>query len=70
VAPNATIGEHAHADDEEIYFVLEGRGTIILDGKRFPIGPGDLAVTSAGHSHGLVNGPAPMRLVVACARSG
>jgi len=68
VEPNATIGEHTHADDEEVYYVLEGRGTIILDGERFDIGPGDLAVTPAGHSHGLINGPSPMRLIVACAR--
>lgn len=67
--PGAVIGEHAHEEDEEIYYVLEGRGTMTLDGERFEIGPGDLAVTPAGHSHGLVNGQAPMRLIVACARS-
>ena len=67
VEPSATIGEHVHADDEEIYYVLEGRGTMVLDGQRFPIGPGDLAVTPAGHSHGLVNGSSAMRLIVVCA---
>ena len=67
VEPNATIGEHRHTDGEEIYYVLEGRGTMVLDGERHEIGPGDLAVTSAGHSHALINGPTPMRVVVLCA---
>ena len=69
MAPGATIGEHRHEGDEEIYYVLEGRGTMTLDGERFEIGPGDLAVTPAGHTHALENGDAPMRLIVACARS-
>ncbi len=66
--PGATIGEHTHEGDEEIYFVLEGRGTMIVDGVRHEIGPGDAAITRSGHSHGLENGPdAPMRLLVICA---
>ena len=53
--PGATIGEHVHADTEELYLILEGRGAGILDGERFPVGPGDAFLLKAGHSHGLVN---------------
>ncbi|MCM2250098.1 MAG: cupin domain-containing protein [Geothrix sp.] len=53
--PGATIGEHAHPNTEDLYLILEGRGTGILDGKRFAVGPGDLFLVKAGGSHGLIN---------------
>ena len=53
--PGSSIGEHPHAGTEDLYLILEGHGTGILDGARFPLGPGDLFVAKAGHSHGLVN---------------
>jgi mannose-6-phosphate isomerase-like protein (cupin superfamily) len=63
--PGATIGEHLHGDSEEVYFVVEGRGTLIMDGEESPVGPGDVSVVSPGHSHGLINNPdLPMRLIV------
>jgi quercetin dioxygenase-like cupin family protein len=53
--PGASVGEHAHPDTEEFYLVLEGRGTGILDGARFPVQAGDAFVVKAGHTHGMVN---------------
>ncbi|BDU74032.1 cupin domain-containing protein [Mesoterricola silvestris] len=53
--PGSSIGEHPHPNTDELYLILEGRGTGILDGERFPVGPGDLFILKAGHSHGLVN---------------
>lgn len=57
LAPGASIGLHAHPDTEDLYLILEGCGTGILDGARFPVGPGDLFLVKAGGSHGLENGP-------------
>ena len=68
IDPHATIGEHRHDDDEEVYYVLSGQGHMILDGQRVAIGAGDVAVTPPGHSHGLVNGPTTMRAVVVGSR--
>ena len=53
--PGTTIGEHAHPDTEDLYLILEGHGTGLLDGARFPLGPGDLFLVKAGGSHGLIN---------------
>lgn len=53
--PGASIGEHAHPNTEDLYLILEGRGTGVLDGARFPVGPGDLFLVKAGGSHGLIN---------------
>jgi mannose-6-phosphate isomerase-like protein (cupin superfamily) len=53
--PGASIGEHAHPNTEELYLILEGHGTGVLNGERFPVGPGDLYLLKAGGSHGLIN---------------
>ena len=67
--PGTTIGEHRHEDEEEVYFVVEGRGTMILDGEVEPIGPGDVSLVRRGHSHGIMNSEAGrMRLLVFCVR--
>jgi quercetin dioxygenase-like cupin family protein len=53
--PGASIGEHAHPDTEDLYLILEGRGTGLLDGERFPVSVGDLFLVKAGGTHGLIN---------------
>ncbi len=66
--PGATIAEHLHEGDEELYLVLEGSGTALLDGERRAVGPGDAYLCLDGHTHGIENSAdAPMRLLVACA---
>ena len=63
--PGATIGEHPHLDGEEVYFIVEGTGKMILDGTEYPVGPGDVCVCARGHSHGLFNSDRDrMRLLV------
>ena len=51
--PGSTIGEHAHPNTEDLYLILEGHGTGVLNGEPFPVGPGDLFLVKAGGSHGL-----------------
>lgn len=53
--PGATIGEHPHPNTEDLYLILEGRGTGVLNGERFPLQPGDLFLVKAGGTHGLIN---------------
>ena len=61
LAPGSSVGEHTHPVTEELYLILEGTGQGVLDGRTFPVGPGDLYLCKAGHSHGLVNdGPTPL----------
>lgn len=65
--PGVSIGEHRHEGTEEVYYVLEGQGRLILDGQEHPVGPGDISLCRSGHSHGLINpGPATLRLLVVC----
>jgi len=53
--PGTTIGEHAHPNTEDLYLILDGNGVGVLDGERFPVGPGDFFLVKAGGSHGLIN---------------
>jgi mannose-6-phosphate isomerase-like protein (cupin superfamily) len=50
--PGSGIGYHEQKEDE-IYYVLSGRGVMTIDGKAFDIGPGAAVLTRPGSSHGL-----------------
>ena len=50
--PGSAIGYHLQHEDE-IYYVLSGRGMMKIDGKEFEVGPGDAVLTRPGSSHGL-----------------
>jgi mannose-6-phosphate isomerase-like protein (cupin superfamily) len=50
--PGSAIGYHEQKEDE-IYYVLSGRGLMTIDGKDMEVGPGDAILTRPGSSHGL-----------------
>ena len=50
--PGSALGYHVQREDE-IYYVLSGRGMMTIDGKEFEVGPGDAVLTRPGSSHGL-----------------
>ena len=69
--PGASVGEHPHPETEELYLVLEGEGTGILDGEAFDVGPGDAWLCKAGHTHGLMNdGKEPLAFFAVLTRQG
>ncbi len=51
--PGSGIGYHLQKDDE-IYYVLSGRGIMTIDGKRFEVTPGTAVLTRPGSSHSLM----------------
>ncbi len=50
--PGSAIGYHEQNEDE-IYYVLSGRGIMTIDGKPIEVGPGTAVLTRPGSSHGL-----------------
>jgi mannose-6-phosphate isomerase-like protein (cupin superfamily) len=50
--PGSGIGYHEQKEDE-VYYVLSGRGVMTLDDKPMDIGPGTAILTRPGSSHGL-----------------
>jgi mannose-6-phosphate isomerase-like protein (cupin superfamily) len=57
---------HYHAASEEIYFVLEGRGRIELDGDLREVGPGDAVLIPPGAWH-QITAEEPLRFLCCCA---
>ncbi|MEO6235813.1 MAG: cupin domain-containing protein [Vicinamibacterales bacterium] len=50
--PGSGVGLHEQQEDE-IYYVLSGRGTMTLDGTTVEIAPGTAVLTRTGSSHSL-----------------
>ena len=50
--PGAGIGYHEQGEDE-VYYVLSGRGVMTLDDTPTDVGPGAAILTRTGSSHGL-----------------
>ena len=50
--PGSGIGYHEQHEDE-IYYVLSGRGQMTVDDKTFEVTPGTAVLTRPGSSHGL-----------------
>ena len=50
--PGSGVGYHEQKEDE-VYYVLSGKGVMTLDDKPVEIGPGTAVLTRPGSSHGL-----------------
>lgn len=53
VSIDATAQVHYHNELTEYYVILEGSGTIMLDGERVPVGPNDVIMIPPGTRHAL-----------------
>ncbi|MDY6916452.1 MAG: cupin domain-containing protein [Chloroflexota bacterium] len=51
VAPGQITDEHYHVRAEEVYYVLEGRGIMSIDGEEREVGPGDGIAILPGMRH-------------------
>ena len=55
LAPGASIGEHAHENEAELFYFLSGSATLLDDGVRTKAAAGDVMLTASGHSHSVIN---------------
>lgn len=62
----AETERHYHRDSEEIYFFLEGAGTMEIDGETRDVGPGDAVLIPPGAWHQVVAAE-PLRFLCCCA---
>jgi mannose-6-phosphate isomerase-like protein (cupin superfamily) len=46
---------HAHPGTDKLYFVLSGRGLVLLEGREVPVEPGVMLVAPEGVPHGIRN---------------
>jgi|RhiMethySRZTD1v2_1073278.scaffolds.fasta_scaffold10638_6 mannose-6-phosphate isomerase-like protein (cupin superfamily) len=60
----AAIGYHLQKTDE-VYYFTGGEGVMTINGKPFPVKPGDAVLTRGGSSHGLVQkGESDLTIVI------
>lgn len=50
--PGSSIGYHLQMTDE-IYYIVDGKGEMTVNGNTFPVREGDAVLTRPGNSHGL-----------------
>jgi mannose-6-phosphate isomerase-like protein (cupin superfamily) len=59
--------EHFHTRAEEVYFVIDGKGGIRVDGETRIIGPGDVVVIVPGQRHKVwQEGEGDLVMLVTC----
>ena len=64
--PGCSIGAHVHDQEEEIYYILSGTGTVNDNGVVKNVGPGDAIKTGDGESHSISNnGDVPLVFLAA-----
>lgn len=63
VAPGQAQAPHTHANQDKIYYVLEGRGRFTCGDRAEVLEAGEALVAAAGQPHGLIN-EGPDRLLV------
>lgn len=58
---------HCHPRTEEIYYILEGQGSMRLGGETRPVGPGDAIAIPPGVVHQIGNtGSAVLKFLCCC----
>ena len=63
--PGCSIGEHEHVGEAEMFYFVQGQGTVTDNGTPYELGPGDGMTTPSGHRHSLKNTGSEVLKVVA-----
>jgi len=68
VSPGAKTAAHFHRLTEEIYYIVEGTGTMMIDREQREVGPGDAIAIPPGMVHQILNsGADPLVFLCCCA---
>jgi quercetin dioxygenase-like cupin family protein len=68
--PGQSHALHSHAGLDKMYYVLEGAGVFLLDGRELPMRAGDLLVAPDGVAHGVRNSSQERLLILAVLAPG
>ena len=55
INPGDSIGLHSHDNEEEIFYVISGKGEVNDDGVIDKLNPGDVLLTGDGAKHSVKN---------------
>ena len=63
IEPGDEIGEETHDDRDQFFRIEEGRGEIVIDGRRHQVEDDYAVIVPAGALHNVINsGSAPLKL--------
>ena len=63
----ASVGRHHHLVTEEVYYILQGTGTMTVGEETRPVKSGDAIFIPLDHTHSLTNdGTESMKLLLVC----
>ena len=58
------IGEETHPDNDQVLYLIEGSGQVVLDGNESDFNTGDLVLVPAGTKHNFITkGDQPMKII-------
>lgn len=64
INPGSSIGLHEHVNEEEIYYIIKGKGLVVDNDTSYEVGVGDGVLTCGGETHSIENiGTEPLELV-------
>lgn len=55
IPPGGEIGDEVHPDNDQILFLVEGTGKVILNGEEAHYSSGDIVLVRAGVRHNFIN---------------
>lgn len=61
--PGHKMNYHSHEKRDEVWTVISGTGTTIVDGMEQPVKPGDVVTMEAGCKHTIIAGDAGLQLI-------
>ena len=68
IEPGNTILEHYHRKTEELYHIIEGEGTMVIEDEKQIVGVGETIVILPGQKHKISNhGNTDLVMLVMCA---
>ena len=64
IQPGRELEQHAHADEDDAFYILEGEMTFLLGSERVAAPPGTFVLVPPDTEHGFRNdGAAPVRML-------
>lgn len=68
IPPNCSSRPHYHPYAEETYYILKGKGRMIVDGVQYNVGPGDAMLICPPEKHQIfTDGGDDLEFIVVCA---
>ncbi len=55
IPPGTDIGEETHPDNDQVLFLVQGQGKVVLNGEEQTYNQGDIVLVNAGTKHNFIN---------------